>query len=225
MFRSSVAGFLMLLVALGAALGQCEKTLEEVHSANICGLTIGMTPQQVLEAMKRPPDVGQVQGEDIVSGWQVLGGDLLSVRFRHKQYVSMLTLDFHPVMRNTDLGLPSALEESHASISSRPIDNSRTVARANRDLSTTHNSQVQLSYHRDETQNGERIVWYREEKDPAGYKLEIGFYSASRLKEGERIYQNDVASKYITVNKSELPNLDRAMSLQAAPSPKGNSVQ
>lgn len=225
MFRSSLLGFLLLVGWQGAAFGQCDKNLEEVHSANICGLTIGMTPQQVLDAMKRPPDVGEVQGEDIVSGWQLPGGDLLSVRFRHKQYVSTLALDFHPVMRNTDLGLPSALEESHASISSRPIDNSRTVARANRDLSTTRNSYVKLSYHRDETQNGERIVWYREEKAPVGYKIEIGFYSASRLKEGERIYQNDVASKYVTVNKSELPNLDRAMSSQATQAPKGNSPQ
>jgi hypothetical protein len=54
------------------------------------------------------------------------------------------------------------------------------------------------------------VIWYREE-GAEGYKREIGFLSASRLKAGERVYQNDVATKYVTVRKPELEKFDRAV--------------
>ena len=41
--------------------------------------------------------------------------------------------------------------------------------------------------------------------------MEIEFYSASRLRAGERIYQNDVATKDVRISKPELAKFDRAM--------------
>jgi hypothetical protein len=172
-----------------AAQAQCD-TKRDLHSSSICGLDLGMTPTQVLDAMKQPPDIGQAQQGDIVSGWKLQGGDFLSVQFRKKQYVSTLTLDFHPMRRATDVGLPSAVEDQSAG-SSFPY--------------------LRRDYHRDETQNSERVIWSREEKNSAGYKEEIGFLSASRLKDGEHVYQNSIATKYITVRKPELAKFDRAM--------------
>jgi len=202
----------LLFISAARAQAQCDLT-HDLHASSICGLSLGMTPAQVLETMKRPPDVGQEQQGDIVSGWKLASGDLLSVRFRNKQYVSVLMLDFHPVRRAADLGLPTALEDQYGSGGL-----SATNGLAGRAYPSTSGSQLkdnpklELTYHRDETQNSERVIWYREETVPAGYKLEIGFYSASRLKVGERIYQNDVATKYITVRKPELANFDHAMS-------------
>jgi len=54
--------------------------------------------------------------------------------------------------------------------------------------------------------------------------MEIGFYSASRLKVGERIYQNDVTAKYVTIRKPELEKFDRAMS-RAATSSESNGAK
>lgn len=185
----------MLVGSLGAAFGQCDKKLGEVHSAYICGLTIGMTPQEVLVVMKRPPDAGQVQGEDIVSGWQLPGGDFVSVRFHKKQFVSYLTLDYHPIRQRRDLWLPSDYEHTRISIVPE----------------RTNTPGVQFEYEVDETQNGERLVWYRQLKEPRGYDIEIGFRSSSRLKEGERDYKNQVTSHYIGVRKAELPRFEKAM--------------
>ena len=194
---------------------QCDLT-KDLHASSICGLSLGMTPTQVLKTMKRPPDMGEKQQADIVSGWKLESGDLLSVRFRNQQYVSALTLDFHPVRRAADLGLPTAFEDQYGS---GGLSGTNSLAgRAYPSTSGTQlkdNPKVELAYHRDETQNSERVIWYREETVSAGYKLEIGFYSASRLKAGERVYQNDVATKYVTVRKPELAKFDDAMSRTA----------
>lgn len=188
-----ILSFICLVISFlsrhAAAQNQCD-TKRELHTSSICGLNLGMTPAQVLDAMKRPPDIGQEQYGDIVSGWKLQGGDFLSVRFRKKQYVSLLTLDFHPLRRATDLGLPSAVEDQSAG-GNYPY--------------------LRRDYHRDETQNSEHVIWSREETNSAGYKEEIGFLSASRLKEGERVYQNAIATKYVTVRKPELAKFDRAM--------------
>jgi hypothetical protein len=189
---------------------QCD-VRRDLHTSSICGLGLGMTPAQVLDIMKRPPDIGQEQEGDIVSGWKLPGGDFLSLRFRKKQYVSVLALDFHPARRATDLGLPTAFEDQYAS------GGVGGTALAGRAYPSTTGSQLKdnpnlkPTYHRDQTQNSENVVWYREETAPAGYKMEIGFYSASRLKAGERSYQNDVATKYVTIRKPELDKFDRAM--------------
>jgi len=214
------------LLFLGAARteAQCDVT-HDLHAASICGLSLGMTPAQVLYTMKRPPNIGEKQHADIVSGWKLESGDLLSVRFRNQQYVSALTLDFHPLRRATDLGLPSAFEDQYGSGGM-----GGTTDLAGRAYPSTSGSQlkdnpkVELTYHRDETQNSERVIWYREETAPAGYKLEIGFYSASRLKAGERVYQNDVATKYVTVRKPEIAKFDHAM-LHAANSPQSSGTK
>ncbi len=176
MFRETLLGFLLLVGSLGTVFGQDDKNLGDAHSAYICGLTIGMTPQEVLVVMKRPPDVGQVQREDIVSGWQLPGGDFVSVRFHEKQFVSYLTLDYHPVRQRRDMWLPS-----------------------------------QFEYEIDETQNGERLIWYRQQKEPRGYNIEIGFQSGSRLKVGERDYKNQITSRYVAVRKTELRKFEQAM--------------
>ena len=55
--------------------------------------------------------------------------------------------------------------------------------------------------------------------------MEIGFYSASRLKAGERIYQNDVTTKYVTIRKAELEKFDRAMSRAAKASESSGPKQ
>src|SRR5258708_3420114 len=202
----------LLFLAAVRTEAQCDPT-RDLHAANICGLSLGMTPTQVLQTMKRPPDIGQKQQDDIVSGWKLKSGDLLSVRFRNQRYVSALTLDFHPVRRAAALGLPTALEDPYGS--GGLGEPSGLAGRAYPSTSGTQlkdNSKLVLTYHREETQNSERVIWYREETAAAGYTLEIGFYSASRLREGERVYQNDVGTKYVTVRKPEIANFDRAMS-------------
>lgn len=170
-----------------------------------------MGPAQVLDTMKRPPDFGQEQHGDIVSGWKLAGGDLLTIRLRNKQYVSEVALDFHPFARAFDLGLPSAFEDQY---SSGKVDGLGLTGRAYptaNGAETKDNGKLRLAYHRDETQNSERVNWHREEKQPAGYNVEIGFLSASRLRDGERVYQNDVATKYVTVSKPDLEKFDRAL--------------
>jgi hypothetical protein len=194
--------------------------LRDMHALSICQLTLGMTPTEVLETMKGPPDVGQEQAGDIISGWKLPGGELLTVRFRKKQYVSALSLDFHPLLRASDLGLPTAFEDQYGS---GGVDG---IGLAGRNYPTTSGSQLKdnpklkLTYRRDETQNSERVIWYREENNSAGYKQEIGFLSASRLKAGERVYQNDVATKYVTIRKPELEKFDRAMERAATSAAK-----
>jgi hypothetical protein len=203
MFGRTLLVFLMLAGSLGTASGQADKKLGAAHSVYICGLSIGMTPQQVLDAMKRPPDVGEVQGDDIVSGWQLPGGDFLSVRFHQKQFVSYLTLDYHPVRERRDLWLPTEYEHTRISIVPE----------------RTNTPGIQFEYEMDETQNGERVVWYRRQKEPRGYDIEIGFQSSSRLKVGERDYKNQVTAKYVAVRKAELPRFEKAM--MASPNPPG----
>lgn len=212
-----------LLFAAASTQAQCDLK-HDLHASSICGLNLGMSPTQVLDAMKRPPDIGQEQQGDIVSGWKLQGGDLLSVRFRHKQYVSVLMLDFHPVRRATDLGLPTALEDQYGSsgLSENGLAG-RNYPSAGADL-LKDNPNLRLTYHRDESQNSERVVWYREENSSSGYKMEIGFYSASRLRAGERIYQNDVTTKYVTIRKPELEKFDRVMA-RAAKSSESNGAK
>jgi hypothetical protein len=206
--------FVCLVVSLfcreTTAQTQCD-TKRDLDASSICGLDLGMTPVQVLDAMKRPPDIGQEQQGDIVSGWKLPGGDLLSVRFRKKQYVSELALDFHPARRAADLGLPTAFEDQYASGGVSGTDLAGRAYPSTTGSQLKDNPKLKLTYHREETQNSERVVWYREEKAPEGYKMEIGFYSASRLRAGERIYQNDVATKDVRISKPELAKFDRAM--------------
>ena len=183
----------------------------DLHTASICQLTLGMTPAQVLDTMRRPPDAGQEQAGDIVSGWKLPGGNLLTVRFRKKQYVSALSLDFHPMLRATDLGLPTAFEDQYASGGMEGTNLAGRTYPTGSGSQLKDNPKLRVSYHRDETQNSERVIWSREENNPAGYPQEIGFLSASRLKAGERVYQNDLATKYVTVRKPDLEKFDRAM--------------
>jgi hypothetical protein len=192
-----------LLLALSALFlaplptpSQCPSGPENIHADTICGLSIGMKPDQVLDLMKRPPDEGQEVQGDIVSLWKLPKGNILVVRFRRKQFVGALSLDFHPELMARDLELPSDYEER--ALSSSPVH--------------TYDPKRKFEYQRNETQNAETLVWYREEKDPRGYTYEVGFQSASRLKVGERFYKNVVASKFITVRKAYLEKLDQAMS-------------
>lgn len=204
--------FPVILTALFPGYGEtsCDP-LRDLHSPSICQLTLGMTPARVLSTMKRPPDMGVEQGGDIVSGWKLQGGSLLVVRFRKKQYVSELSLEFHPLPRAVDLGLPTAFEDQYASGGAGANGLAGRSYPVNSGSQLKDNPKLRPTYHRDETQNSEHVIWSREE-DTEGYKREIGFLSASRLKAGERIYQNDVATKYVTVRKPELEKFDRAMS-------------
>ena len=203
--------FALVLTALHPGYGEtsCDP-LRDLHLSSICQLTLGMTPAQVLSTMKRPPDMGEEQGGDIVSGWKLQGGSLLVVRFRKKQYVSELSLEFHPLARAVDLGLPTAFEDQYASGGAGAIGLAGRSYPANSGSQLKDNPKLRPTYHRDETQNSEHVIWYREE-GAEGYKREIGFLSASRLKAGERVYQNDVATKYVTVRKPELEKFDRAV--------------
>src|SRR5215467_2549784 len=85
----------VLSVLLGVSLAQtgCDP-LRDLHAASICHLTLGMTPEKVLETIKRTPDFGQEQAGDIVSAWKLPSGALLTVWFRKKLYVSSVSVDF-----------------------------------------------------------------------------------------------------------------------------------
>jgi hypothetical protein len=220
MFRSSLFSLFVLVGSMGAAIAQTDKSPGEEHMAHICGLRIGMTPEEVLNTMKRPPDVGEVRDEDIVSGWQMPGGDFLSVRFYKKRFVSYLTLDYRPTRQRRDLSLPSDYEHNRVNIiTERASPVTGSPQRIDIVPEHTYTPGIHLEYEVDETQNGERLVWYRPQKEPKGYEIEIGFQSASRLKVGERNYKNEVTSKYIAVRKSELPKFEKTM--MASPNPSG----
>jgi hypothetical protein len=212
MSRAYLLGFFVLVGSMGAAIAQTDKRLGEEHTAYVCGLTIGMTPEQVLNAMKRPPEVGEVRDEDIVSGWQMPGGDFLSVRFYKKRFVSYLTLDYRPTRRRRDLSLPSDYEHNRVNIiTERASPLTGSPQRITIVPEHSYTPGIHLEYEVDETQNGERLVWYRLQKEPKGYEIEVGFQSASRLRVGERNYKNEVTSKYVAVRKSEMPKFEEAM--------------
>jgi len=196
--RARLVSLLLSLVPITAG-AQCPSGPEKPHAETICGLSIGMKPDEVLAIMKRPPDAGKEEGEDIVSAWKLPKGNVVTVRFRKKQYVDMVAVEYHPSLMAPDLELPS---------SKHVLEGGRPSVR-NDDLGT------RLEYQRDETQNGEKIIWYRQVKHPSGYTFEIGFQSASRLKLGEQLFQSVVESKYITVRKGYLEKLDEAMSAPA----------
>lgn len=186
----------VLFLAPLPASSQCPTGPENIHADTICGLSIGMKPDQVLALMKRPPDEGQEVQGDIVSMWKLPKGNILVVRFRKKQFVGALSLDLHPELMARDLELPSGVEE--ADLSSSPAH--------------VYDSKRKFEYRRNETQNAENVIWFREVKDPAGYTYEVGFKSASKLKVGDQFFQKTVASKFVTVRKAYLEKLDQAMS-------------
>ena len=154
-----VLRFVCLVVSLfcreTTAQTPCD-TKRDLDASSICGLDLGMTPVQVLDAMKRPPDIGQEQQGDIFSGWKLPGGDFLSVRFRKKQYVSELALDFHPARRAADLGLPTAFEDQYASGGVSGTDLAGRAYPSTTGSQLKDNPKLKLTYHREETQNSER---------------------------------------------------------------------
>jgi len=186
----------VLLLASLPAESQCPSGPEDVHADTICGLSIGMKPDQVLTVMKRPPDEGQELNGDIVSAWKLPKGNILVVRFRKKQFVGALSLDFHPNLMARDLELPATREEELPSLGPAIL----------------YDPKRKLEYHLAATQNADNLIWYREVKASGGYTFEVGFQSASRFKLGERFSRVVVASKYITVRKADLAKLDEAMS-------------
>jgi len=195
--------FLVLSLAPAFAIGQCPSGGDNPHAESICGLAIGMRPDQVLAIMKRRPDEGRVEGDSVVTIWKLPEGNVVTVLFRKKQYVVTVGIEYHPALIAKDLKLPNSVEE-HPSFE-------------------IYDPGSKLEYQRGQAEDG-KLAWRREVKHPNGYTFEVGFLSASRFKVGLQFFENIVESKYLTVRKAHLEQLDKAMASaakKAEPDPGG----
>lgn len=182
--------FLTLSLAPAGAKAQYPSGPENPHADTICGLAIGMSPDEVLATMKRAPDGGKVEGDSVNTVWKLPEGNVVTVLFRKKQYVVSVGLAYHPALMVQDLKLPNSVQ-AHPSFE-------------------VYEPGSKLEYQRGQTEDGRRI-WRREVKHPSGYTFEVGFLSASSFKVGAQFFESLVESKFITVRKDYLDKLDKAM--------------
>lgn len=180
----------ILFLAPFSAVAQCPCGPENPHADTICGLAIGMKPDEVLATMKRAPDRGRAEGDSVITIWKLPEGNVVTVLFRKKQYVVSVGLEYHPALMVQDLKLPNSVQ-AHPSFE-------------------VYEPGSKLEYQRGQTEDGRRI-WRREVKHPSGYTFEAGFLSASSFKLGAQVFESVVESKFITVRKDYLDKLDKAM--------------
>ncbi len=164
---------------------------QEDHQAMIHEITLGMTAQEVVDHLGgRNPD-GRKDEKDVVQlFWKVEVGNVLQVNF-FKERVSHVALQFKKPRPTTDLWL-------------QPLSSP-----ASRSELTASDPRLRRDYKATETGDKLRTVWNREEKAPAGYRVEIQFLSGSRKQFGDR-FEEFVEFKYVSVNKDDLKKFENA---------------
>lgn len=115
MCRSVLAGLLLLAFAMPAhaqgpapaapAANEPPRRPEHPHSAQIYGVRVGMTAQDVLERLGRMPDRREDKNGEIVCTWKLPNNDVLQVVFRNENFVARAMLQFRPVRPLNDFGL------------------------------------------------------------------------------------------------------------------------
>lgn len=193
--RFRVIPILLLLPALAWTQAEPTKSNEQAedHQASIHGIRIGMTTEQVLERMGgRMPDVRKDEKDEIIVYWKLEGGSVLQVNFRQENYVSHIALQYKPPRPTNDFWLaPLKSAGSASALSAR-------------------DPRLRVDYQASETTDKERTAWVREEKSPAGYRIEVSFLSAARKRLGER-FETEVDFKYVSVNRNDLKKFDQAV--------------
>lgn len=197
--RFSILPVLLLASALSAAQSEPAKKSgeqSEDHQASIHGIRIGMTTPQVLDLLGgRMPDVRKDEKGEIIVFWKLEGGNVLQVNFRKENYVSHIALQFKPPRPTNDFWLA-------------PLKSGGSTTGL-----TARDPRLRVDYQASETTDKERTVWVREEKSPAGYRIEVRFLSAPRQRLGER-FESEVEYKYVSVNRNYLKKFDQAVSGQ-----------
>lgn len=185
--KIAAAGAVFLLSAVLV----CAQSAQEDHKLSIRGIELGMTAQEVVEHLGgRMPDGRRDEKEAVLLFWKLKDETLLQVTFR-KDRVSHLALQYKKPHPTTDLWLVPLSTPEHRTPLTAPDPRWR------RDYKVT------------ETSDKMRNVWTRQEKVPAGYRVEIQFLSASRNQFGGRFWEY-VEFKYVTVVKDDLKKFDQA---------------
>ncbi len=211
---------------------QKQQQLDD-HKPSIASLEIGMTAQQVLDRLGRMPDARKDEKGEIILSWKLKTGDILQVHFRGEN-VSYLGLEYRPPRPTNDFNL-QPLGESLAAdprtrihpridttgtpapmtVGSVPIGGSEDKApvmghNLDPNAITGRDPRLHPEYKVAETNDRERTVWNRREKDPRGFRLEIGFISTDRKKRGSQ-YEGQVQFKYVSVEREDLKKFDQVM--------------
>ncbi len=167
------------------------------HEAKIQGIQIGDTAQQVLDRQGRMPDGRKDEKDEVIVLWKLHNHDILQVTFR-KEHVSHLGLQYVNPRPTTELWL-------------QPLYTST----AGTDL-TARDPRLRVDYKVTQTGDKYRTVWEREEKGPAGYRVQVQFLSSSRKKLGDR-FEDFVEFKYVGVSREDLKKFDQAMQARGQP--------
>ena len=157
----------------------------DLHATSIEGLRLGMNAQQVLETLGRMPDKREDKDGQVIVYWKVGKNDVLMAKFRG-DFVYSLNLQYRPVKPLGDFWLePNGTEKAG--------DDTR----------------MHREYKITQTDDRERLVWTREEKSPAGYRVNVSFISPSKSKAGAES-ETHIELKTIAVRKEDLKAFDSA---------------
>jgi hypothetical protein len=231
MLRFTTCVFAILISAL--AWGQEPAKVSEDHQPSIQGIELGMNAQQLLDKLGRMPDSRKDDKNEVVLSWKQDKGNILQVHFRG-EHVSYIGLEYRPPRPTNDFNLQPHGESLAADPRTRsqqapdttggptPVVVGSVRMGGNEDKApvmghnldpnaiTGRDPRIHPEYKVAETNDRERTVWNRLEKDPRGYRVEIGFISTDRKKMGSQ-YEGQVQFKYVSVEKEDLKKFDEAM--------------
>ena len=194
------------------------------HQAEVAGIRIGMTAQDVLDRMGRMPDQRQDKDGEIIVTWRLPNKDIVQVHFRQDNYVSYAGLQFANPRPASDFWLKRQAEstDKEGSEFGTTVDKADTMTSSMgtgeqvRSLSsskgtselTANDPRIVREYKVTETVDHEHVVWTRPIKAEDGYTVDIGFMSPDKKKRGSE-YENYVQFKYVMVEPSDLKKFDK----------------
>ncbi len=167
-----------------------EASAAEDHELSILGIKLGMNPQETVDRTGgRMPDGRQDEKDVVKLVWKLEGGNVLQVHFR-KERVVHIGLQYKNPRPTTNFWL--------APLSSPASSSGLTAS----------DPRLRRDYQATETRDKERAVWVRQEKSPAGYRVDIQFLSGARKQYGERFWEY-VEFKYVSVAKDDLKKFEQ----------------
>lgn len=183
---------MILLLAAVWAWPQSTTPTNE-HAAEIRGVRIGMTIQQVLDLLEPLPYSARAGREGTVFTWNLSDGTLFEVTSQGERIV-YLYMRYPQPLPTMDLGLESP---------------------ATRAAWTAPDARLRREYHLREPLDKSRIIWARWEKDPREFKVEVGFVSVARERNAAG-FRDLVEFKYLAVPKEETAKFEQALGLTPA---------